>query len=93
MRSSARLDRREANHHDDKAEKRRYPLSDIQKSRGVESSRCLLLMFQVQEQKAWHNILTLDGSLLYCGTGYKSMWLPFPEKFARCHVSLLNTQD
>jgi hypothetical protein len=42
----------------------------------------LLRMLQVQEQRAWHDIVTLDESWFYCGTDHNSIWLGSNETVA-----------
>jgi hypothetical protein len=37
-------------------------------------------MLEVQEQRAWHEVVTLDESWFYGGTEYESIWLPPGEK-------------
>jgi hypothetical protein len=47
-----------------------------QKVRDVESALSLLRMLRVQEQRAQQEVIVLDKSQFYCGTGYESIWLP-----------------
>jgi hypothetical protein len=37
-------------------------------------------MLQVQESRAWHDVVTLDESWLYCNTDHESIWLPPGER-------------
>jgi hypothetical protein len=37
-------------------------------------------MLEVEEQRAWHDIVTFDESWFYCSTGCESIWLPPGEK-------------
>jgi hypothetical protein len=47
-------------------------------------------MPEVQEQRAWHDLVTLDESWFYCNPDYESIWLPPGEKVpeAACHDSM-----
>jgi hypothetical protein len=64
-------------------------LSDAQKVRRVELSLSLLQILEVQEQRAWHDVVTLDESWFYCCTDHESKWLPLGEKVPeRPHVTL-----
>jgi hypothetical protein len=55
-------------------------LSDPQKVRHVELSLSLLRMLEIQEQRAWHDLITLDESWFYCNAYYELIWLPPGEK-------------
>jgi hypothetical protein len=54
-----------------------YLVSGAQKVQGqrVELSSSLLLMLEVQEQRTWHDIVTLDKPWFYSGTDHESIWL------------------
>jgi hypothetical protein len=47
--------------------------SDIQKVRRVGLSLSLLRMLEIQEQRAWHDVVTLDEPWFYCSTDYESI--------------------
>jgi hypothetical protein len=53
---------------------RRLPhaLSEEQRARRVELSRALLRILQVQRDRAWHDIVTLDESWFYLSTDHGS---------------------
>jgi hypothetical protein len=48
----------------------------------VELSSSLLWMLEVQaqEQRTWHDIVTLDESWFYSGTDHESIWVRPGEK-------------
>jgi hypothetical protein len=54
--------------------------SDAQKVRRVDLFVSLLRMLEVQEQRACHDVITLDESWFDCSTDYESIWLPPGEK-------------
>jgi hypothetical protein len=60
-----------------------HALSDAQKGEKVNLSGKLLLMFEVQRDRAWHDIATLDESWSYMRTDYEFVWLPRDEKFSK----------
>jgi hypothetical protein len=37
-------------------------------------------MLELQRDRAWHNIVTLDESWFYLSTDYELVWLPRDEK-------------
>jgi histone-lysine N-methyltransferase SETMAR len=51
-------------------------LSGIQKETRVELSKQLLKVLEVQEDRAWHDIITLDESWFYLTTEHERIWLP-----------------
>jgi hypothetical protein len=55
-------------------------LSDPHKVRYVELSLSFLRILEVQEQKAWHDVVTLDESWFYCSTDHESIWLRLCQK-------------
>jgi hypothetical protein len=57
-----------------------HALSDAQKGERVNFSRQLLRMFEVQRDRGWHDIVTLNESWFYLSTDYKFVWLPRDEK-------------
>jgi hypothetical protein len=56
-------------------------LSDAQKVRCVKLYSSLLPMLEVQEQRAWHDVVTLDESWFYCSTAFnvKNRWSSWSE--------------
>jgi hypothetical protein len=54
-------------------------LSEAQKVKLVELSLSLLWMLEVQEQRAWHEVATLDESWFYCSTDHAM------QKIDDCH--------
>jgi hypothetical protein len=38
---------------------------------------------EVQRDRAWHDIVTLDESWFYPSTDYEFVWLPRDEKFPK----------
>jgi hypothetical protein len=53
----------------------------------VELSSSLLRMLEGQEQRAWHDIVTLDESWFYSSIDHESIWLQPGEKVPeRTHV-------
>jgi hypothetical protein len=60
-----------------------HALSDAQKGQRINLSRRLLRMLEVQRDRAWHEIVTLDESWFYLSTGYEFVWLPRDEKFPK----------
>jgi hypothetical protein len=61
---------------------RRVPhaLSDAQNDERVNLSRRVLRMLDVQRDRAWHDIVTLDESWFYLSMDYEFVWLPRDEK-------------
>jgi hypothetical protein len=57
-----------------------HVLSDARKGERVNLSRRLLRMLEVQRDRAWHDIITLDESWFYMSTDYEFVWLPRHEK-------------
>jgi hypothetical protein len=47
-------------------------------------------MLEIQEQRAWHDVVTSDESWFYYSTDYESIWLPLGEEFPRKYMSLFN---
>jgi hypothetical protein len=64
---------------------RRVPhaLSDAQKGERLNLSRRLLRMLEVQRNRAWHDVVTLDKSWFCLSTDYEFVWLPRNEKFPK----------
>jgi hypothetical protein len=60
-----------------------HALSDTQKGDRVNLSRRLLRMPEVQRDRAWHDILTVDEPWFYLSTDYEFVWLPRDEKFPK----------
>jgi hypothetical protein len=56
-----------------------HALSDAQKGERVNLSRRLLRMLEVQRDRGWHDIVTLDESWFYLSTDYELVWLPRDE--------------
>jgi hypothetical protein len=52
-----------------------HALSDAQKGERVNLSRQLLRMLEVQGDRVWHDIVTLDESWFYLSTDYEFVWL------------------
>jgi hypothetical protein len=40
-------------------------------------------MLEVQRDRAWHDIVTIDESRFYLITDYEFVWLPRDEKFPK----------
>jgi hypothetical protein len=57
-----------------------HALLDAQKGERVNLSRRLLRMLEVQDDRAWHDIVTLDDSWFYLGTDHEFVWLSQDEK-------------
>jgi hypothetical protein len=57
-----------------------HPLSDAQKGERVNLFRRPLQMLEVQRNRAWHDIVTLDESWFYLSTDYEFVWLPRDKK-------------
>jgi hypothetical protein len=57
-----------------------HALSDAQKGERVNLSRRLLRMLEVRRDRAWHDIVTLDGSWFYLSMDYECGWLSQDEK-------------
>jgi hypothetical protein len=57
-----------------------HALSDAQKGKRVNLSRRLVQMPEVQRDRAWHDIVTLDESWFYLSTHYKFVCLQGDEK-------------
>jgi histone-lysine N-methyltransferase SETMAR len=57
-----------------------HALSEEQMAQRVELSRELLRILQVQHDRAWHYIVTLDELWLYLSTDHELIWLPHGEK-------------
>jgi hypothetical protein len=60
-----------------------HALSDAQKDERAHRSLRLLRMPEVQRDRAWHDIVTLDESRFYLSTDYEFVWLPRDEKFPK----------
>jgi hypothetical protein len=57
-----------------------HVLSDAQKDERVNLSRRLSRMLEVQRDRVWHDIITLNESWVYLSTTYEFVWLPRDEK-------------
>jgi hypothetical protein len=57
-----------------------HALSDAQKGERVNLSQRLLRMLEVQRDRAWHDIVTLDESWFYLSTDYEFVWLSLPSR-------------
>jgi hypothetical protein len=57
-----------------------HALSYAQKGEGVNLSRRLLRMLEVERDRVWHDIVTLDESWSYLSTNYELVWLPRDTK-------------
>jgi histone-lysine N-methyltransferase SETMAR len=57
-----------------------HPLSDALKGERVNLPRRLLRMPEVQRDRAWYDIVTLDESWFYLSTDYEFVWLPRDKK-------------
>jgi hypothetical protein len=53
-----------------------HALSDAQKGERVNLSRRLLRMPEVQRDRVWHDIVTVDESWFCLSTDYEFAWLP-----------------
>jgi hypothetical protein len=53
-----------------------HALSDVQKGERVYLSQRLLRMLEIQRDRAWYDIVTLDESWFYLSTDYEFAWLP-----------------
>jgi hypothetical protein len=53
------------------------------KRRENRSVRRLLRMLEVQRDRAWHDIVTLDESWFHLSTDYEFVWVPEHEKFPK----------
>jgi hypothetical protein len=62
-----------------------HALSGAQKGERANLSRRLLRMrmLEVERDRAWHDIVTLDESWFYLSTDYEFVWLPRDEKFPK----------
>jgi hypothetical protein len=60
-----------------------HALSDAQKGQSVSLFRGLLRMLEVQRDRAWHGIVTLDESWFYLSTDYEFVWIPRDKKFPK----------
>jgi hypothetical protein len=67
-----------------------HALSDAQKGERVNLSRRLLRMLEVQRDRAWHDVVTLDESWFYLSTDYEFVWLPRDEKFPKENETQFN---
>jgi hypothetical protein len=56
-----------------------HALSDAQKGERVNLSRRLLRMLEVQHDRVWQDIVTLDECWFYLSTDYEFVWLPLNE--------------
>jgi hypothetical protein len=50
-------------------------------------------MFEVQRDRAWHDILTFDESWFYVSTDYEFVWLPRDEKFPKENDTQFNREN
>jgi hypothetical protein len=57
-----------------------HALSDAKNGKRVNLSRRLLRMLEVQRDRAWHDIVTLDECRFRLSTDCESVWLPRDEK-------------
>jgi hypothetical protein len=57
-----------------------HALSGAQKDERVNLSRRLLRLLEVQRDRPWHEIVTLDESWFSLSTDYEIVWLPQNEK-------------
>jgi hypothetical protein len=57
-----------------------HTLSDSQKGEKANLSRRLLRMLEVQRDRAWQDIVTLDESWFYLNMDYEFVWIPRDEK-------------
>jgi hypothetical protein len=55
--------------------------SDAQRVQRVNLSQRLLPILEVQRDRAWHDIITLDKSWFYPSTDDEFVWVPRDEKF------------
>jgi hypothetical protein len=58
----------------------------------VELSFSLLRILEVQEQRAWHDIVTLDESWFYSRTEHESIWLRPGEKVPEMTRAMVQCQ-
>jgi hypothetical protein len=70
-----------------------HALSDAQKGGRVNLSQRLLRMLEVQRDRAWHDIVTLDESWFYLSTDYEFVWLPQNEKFPKENGTRFNRKN
>jgi hypothetical protein len=64
-----------------------------QKGQRVNLSRRLLRMLEVQRDRAWHDIVTLDESWFYLSTVYEFVWLPRDEEFPKENDTQFNRKN
>jgi hypothetical protein len=57
-----------------------HALSDAQKYERVNLSWRLLRMLEIQRDRSWHDIVTLDESWFYLSMDYEFIWLPRDKK-------------
>jgi hypothetical protein len=50
-------------------------------------------MLEVQRDRAWHDIVTLDESWFYLSTDYEFAWLPRDEKFLKENDTQFNRKN
>jgi hypothetical protein len=55
-------------------------LSDAQEAIRVENSQSLLRTLQDQQDRVWHNVVTMDESWFDDTTDHESIWFPADEK-------------
>jgi hypothetical protein len=70
-----------------------HALSDAQKGERVNWSRGLLRVLEVQRDRTWHGIVTLDKSWFYLSTDYEFVWLPRGEKFPKENDTQFNRKN
>jgi hypothetical protein len=50
-------------------------------------------ILEVQRDRAWHDIVTLDESWLYLSADYEFVWLPRDEKFPKENDTQFNRKN
>jgi hypothetical protein len=50
-------------------------------------------MLEVQRDRTWHDIVTLDESWFYLSTNYEFVWLPRNEKFPKENDTQFNRKN
>jgi hypothetical protein len=68
-------------------------LSDAPNGERVNPSRRRLRMLEVQRDRAWHDIVTVNESWFYLSTDYEFVWLPQDEKFPKENDTQFNRKN
>jgi hypothetical protein len=70
-----------------------HALSDAQKGERVNLSLRLLPMLEVQRDRTWHDIVTLNESWFYLSTDYEFIWLPRDGQFPKENDTQFNRKN